>query len=76
MTDIMIVAYAAKNIAPSAGWLPLYSVNGYQYGDTYARTGYTQADALRLARQMADAEAQRYIGDWTVIVVTKPGDTA
>jgi hypothetical protein len=76
MNDVMIVAYVAKNEAPSAGWLPLYSVNGHQHGDTYAREGYTQADALQLARQMADEEASRYIGDWTVIVVTKPGDDA
>ena len=66
--DVTILFYAIRNTSPTGGWLPMYSVDGHQYGDTYARTSYTQAEALQLARMLADAEAQRYAGDWNIII--------
>lgn len=65
---IMIVAYAVPNAANSREWLPAYTVNGHLHGDTYAATGYSKTEAESLALQFAQAEAERYIGDWNVIV--------
>ena len=65
--EIMIIARAVPN-GTGRGWLPVYTVNGHPHGDTYATTGYSETEALTLARQMAEEEAARYIGDWKVIV--------
>ena len=65
---IMIVAYAVPNAANNRERLPVYTVNGHLHGDTYATTGYSKNEAELLALQFAQAEADRYIGDWNVIV--------
>jgi len=71
MTNILIEAYVIKNTAPTGGYLPMYSVNKHAHGSTYAYTSYTKTDALAMALQMADKEANRYIGDWNVTVISK-----
>ena len=70
-SEIFIVARAVINAANKGEWLPVYTVNGHLHGSTYAKTGYSKDEALALARQMADEEAARYIGDWNVTVVTQ-----
>lgn len=65
--EIMIIARAVPNGA-GRGWLPVYTVNGHLHGDIYAATGYSKTEAESLALQFAQAEAERYIGDWNVIV--------
>ena len=67
--EIFIVARAVPNAANTGEWLPVYTVNGHLHGSTYANNGYSLNEALTLARQMADEEAARYIGDWNVTVV-------
>jgi hypothetical protein len=52
----------------SGGWLPVYTVNGRQYGNTYSRHGLDKADAISAARSAAQEEACKYIGDWEVSV--------
>ena len=66
--EIMIVARAVPNAANSREWLPVYTVNGHLHGSTYAATGYSKNEAESLALQFAQAEAARYIGDWTVTI--------
>ena len=66
--EIFIVARAVPNAANNREWLPVYTVNGHLHGDIYAATGYSKTEAESLALQCAQAEADRYIGDWNVIV--------
>ncbi len=69
---VAITWYVIPNTNTRAGgFLPVYSVDGKQRGDTYGR-GYDKATAERMAEEMAHAEAARYIGDWDVTVKKGP----
>ena len=70
-SEIFIVARAVPNAANTGEWLPVYTVNGHLHGSTYANNGYSLNEALTLARQMAEEEAARYVGDWDVTIVTQ-----
>lgn len=67
-SEIMIIARAVPNVANSQEWLPVYTVNGWLHGDTYAAKGYSKKQAETLALQLAQAEAERYVGDWNITI--------
>lgn len=67
-SEIMIIARAVPNVANSREWLPVYTVNGWLHGDTYAAKGYSKEQAELLALQLAQAEAERYVGDWNITI--------
>ncbi len=66
--DVVIVWYAVPNANKKrGGWMPLIENNAKVRGSTYGR-GYDKEDAERAAKEMAEEEAQRYVGDWSVVV--------
>ena len=70
--DTIIIEYGAiKNERANSGWLPVIWVNGRQRGNTYWPTGYSQADAISLAKRDAEEEGARYVGDWHVTVTER-----
>jgi hypothetical protein len=48
------------------GYLPYYWNNDQGHGNTWSPNGWDRAIALEIAKVMAEEEAARYIGDWTV----------
>jgi hypothetical protein len=70
LTRVTIVWYAFPNMNKRdarGGFMPVYELDGKVRGDTYGR-GYDKEEAEQLAEAMAHKEAERYIGDWDVIV--------
>ena len=65
---IMIRFSAVPNTRPGGGFLPRISVNGREEGDTFAVSGHSEAEAMRMASAMAQEDAARYIGDWTITI--------
>ena len=55
------------------GWMPQIWVNGRAHGDAFGR-GYDRDSALQLAHEAALEEAQRYTGDWKIII--EPRDSS
>ncbi len=70
----IIVNTALDRDGNSLGWLPVYRVNdGRQVGDTWSeRSRYDKDVALRMAKQEAEAEGARFVGDWDVTVEPFP----
>lgn len=66
---IAITYFAIPNANTRAGgFMPVYQINdGRVHGHEYG-TGYDLEVAEELARQAAEEEAARYIGDWHVTV--------
>ncbi len=65
----VVIRYrAVKNKREGYGWLPIINVRGKDRGDTWAANGYDKETALAMAQMHAKAEAERYIGDWHVVV--------
>lgn len=50
-------------------YAPVLEVNGRRRVEWYARD---KATALRAARLLADDEARRYVGDWTITTEPLP----
>lgn len=75
MTDsgrIEILYRAAPNAREGYGWVPLLRVNGRSAGSEWSSSGYDKDVALTMARQMADEEAARYVGDWDITIAQEP----
>ena len=53
------------------GWLPVIYVDGDRVGSTWAARGYDEDDALSGAEVLAEAEAERFIGDYEVEVAER-----
>lgn len=69
MERVAITYFAIPNANTRAGgFMPVYQINdGRVRGDEYG-AGYDLEVAEELARQRAEEEAARYIGDWDVTV--------
>jgi hypothetical protein len=57
----------------AGGWLPVYDEDGKQSGNTYWSRGYDLDTALKMAKEDAERLAEKFVGDWNVIVEQKPG---
>lgn len=68
METINITYNAIPNKLKGQGFLPVYTLNGKQYGHAYAGKGYEQEIALELAKQAANDEVSHYTGDWTITI--------
>ena len=65
----MILEYAAVlNAREGCGWIPALWVDGRRVGSTYYTHGVDQDQALDYARRGAQAEADRYRGDWDITI--------
>lgn len=68
-STVTIEWYAIPNGNKNAGgWLPVYDLDGKQRGHTYWSIGYDKATAEADAKAAAEKEAERYTGDWNIIV--------
>ena len=67
---IQIQYGAVKNTAPNGGFMPAIWVNGRQSGDTYGR-GYSECQAIEVAMAQAQAESERYHGDYQTEIVPR-----
>ena len=71
---VTIQWYAIPNGNKQAGgWLPVYDEDGKQRGDTWWSRGYDLDTALKMAKEDAERLAEKFVGDWNVIVEQKPG---
>lgn len=68
MQAVTIEYGAILNVREDCGHLPAIWVDGRQCGHTYWPHGYTKGEAMRLAKEMADEEKDRYLGDWEITV--------
>lgn len=57
---------AAPNGWEGHGWIPALWVDGRRLGSTWCARGVDELQALEHARRGAEAEAERYIGDWDI----------
>ena len=65
---VTITWYAVPNAHKArGGYMPVYELDGKVRGHTYGR-GYPKAEAEAEAEAMAHKEAERYTGDWNVVV--------
>jgi hypothetical protein len=55
------------------GWLPVVDEDGKQHGDTWRSSGYDLETALAMAKEDAEKRAERFTGDWDIVVGPKPG---
>ena len=67
-THILIEWRAVENKREGYGWLPIIAINGSDRGNTWAANGYDKQIALALAKREAQAEAERFLGDYNVQV--------
>lgn len=69
MTVVLIEHSAAP--VRSGGWAPVYRTSGGRwFGHTHR--GTSLVEALSAAEDMAQDEAARFVGDWTVRVARVP----
>lgn len=78
MTDgeILIEWAAVPNSRPNSGFVPMVWNNGRAQGSAWATHGLDKDEAAKHAEAMAEEEADRYSGDWTITIrarVTCPG---
>lgn len=68
-TRVDIRWYAVPNANQAAGgFLPMIEEDGRARGDTWATRGYSKAEAEAEAEAMAGEAADRFVGDWNVVV--------
>lgn len=65
---IVIEWGAVANGGPDRGFLPRLWINGRGEGSTWAPQGYSRNEARALAQARAQAEAERFAGDWDTTV--------
>ena len=68
MQAVTIEYGAILNVREDSGHLPVIWVDGRQCGHTYWPHGYSRDEATRLAKEMADEEKDRYLGDWEITI--------
>lgn len=53
------------------GWIPLTWMNGKSFGHTYYEKGWDRDIALKYAKQLAQGEAEHYVGDWDITITPR-----
>lgn len=69
--NVSIVYYIVPNKAPCGGWLPVYYMDGKQYGSTYSGHTYSEDDAWKVSEADAHECASRFCGDYIVTVTAR-----
>ncbi|MGE3483477.1 MAG: hypothetical protein AB7L09_01975 [Nitrospira sp.] len=77
MNGIVRIEYAAEpNLrrepnGTARGWAPMIYVNGTPQGSPWLPWGMGEGQAEREALVLANAEAEKFVGDWDVTVAPK-----
>lgn len=67
-TRIDITWGAARNAREGYGWVPAVTVDGHTITSTWSSSGWDRDVAHAMAHEMAQDEANRYVGDWDIRV--------
>ena len=66
---VTIIWYAIPNENKNAGgFMPMHTVDGKQRPSAWSGRAFDKATAEKMAEHDAKEEAERYVGDWNVVV--------